>query len=171
MAGSFGIGLGSFLKGVADGANAYSGIQTAKSQQKLNDMRVKEAESNLAEKTAAQDRQAEANALMKIGLDNAKNLYGDDVNKVMNLEPLRDKIKAFNWELMEINGHSMEEITEVLGKAKEIVEKPVFIIADTVKGKGVSFMENNPKWHSGVLKEEEYITGIKDIDTGGNNNG
>lgn len=84
MAGSFGIGLGSFLKGVADGANAYSGIQTAKSQQKLNDMRVKEAESNLAEKTAAQDRQAEANALMKIGLDNAKNLYGDDVNKVMN---------------------------------------------------------------------------------------
>ena len=40
MAGSFGIGLGSFLKGVADGANAYSGIQTAKSQQKLNDMRV-----------------------------------------------------------------------------------------------------------------------------------
>ena len=95
----------------------------------------------------------------------------DDVNKVMNLEPLRDKIKAFNWELMEINGHSMEEITEVLGKAKEIVEKPVFIIADTVKGKGVSFMENNPKWHSGGLKEEEYITGIKDIDTGGNNNG
>lgn len=84
MAGSFGIGLGSFLKGVTDGANAYSGIQTAKSQQKLNDMRVKEAESNLAEKTAAQDRQAEANALMKIGLDNAKNLYGDDVNKVMN---------------------------------------------------------------------------------------
>ena len=94
----------------------------------------------------------------------------DDVNKVMNLEPLRDKIKAFNWELMEINGHSMEEITEVLGKAKEIVEKPVFIIADTVKGKGVSFMENNPKWHSGGLKEEEYIKGIKDIDAGGNNN-
>ena len=47
MAGSFGIGLGSFLKGVTDGANAYSSIQTAKSQQKLNDMRVKEAESNL----------------------------------------------------------------------------------------------------------------------------
>ena len=94
----------------------------------------------------------------------------DDVNKVMNLEPLRDKIKAFNWELMEINGHSMEEITKALDKAKEIKEKPVFIIADTIKGKGVSFMENNPKWHSGGLKDEEYTEGIKDIDAGGNNN-
>ena len=94
----------------------------------------------------------------------------DDVNKVMNLEPLRDKIKAFNWELMEINGHSMEEIVKALEKAKEIKGKPVFIIADTIKGKGVSFMENNPKWHSGGLKDEEYATGIKDIDAGGNNN-
>ena len=84
MAGSFGIGLGSFLSGAVQGAQAYAGIQDARSRNKLNDMRVKEAESNLAEKTAAQDRQAEANALMKIGLDNAKNLYGDDVNKVMN---------------------------------------------------------------------------------------
>lgn len=84
MAGSFGIGLGSFLKGVADGANAYSGIQTAKSQQKLNDMRVKEAESNLAEKTAAQDRQADANRIGKIGLEEGQALYGDDVKKVID---------------------------------------------------------------------------------------
>ena len=84
MAGSFGIGLGSFLKGVADGANAYSGIQTAKSQQKLNDMRVKEAESNLAEKTAAQDRQADANRIGKIGLEEGQALYGNDVKKVID---------------------------------------------------------------------------------------
>lgn len=84
MAGSFGIGLGSFLKGVADGANAYTGIQTAKSQQKLNDMRVKEAESNLAEKTAAQDRQADANRIGKIGLEEGQALYGDDVKKVID---------------------------------------------------------------------------------------
>lgn len=84
MAGSFGIGLGSFLKGVADGANAYSGIQTAKSQQKLNDMRVKEAESNLAEKTAAQDRQADANRIGKIGIEEGQALYGDDVKKVID---------------------------------------------------------------------------------------
>ena len=94
----------------------------------------------------------------------------DDVNKVMNLEPLRDKIKAFNWELMEINGHSMEEITRAIEKAKEIKGKPVFIIADTVKGKGVSFMENNPKWHSGGLSDVEYKTGIEEIEAGGNNN-
>ena len=84
MAGSFGIGLGSFLKGVADGANAYSGIQTAKSQQKLNDMRVKEAESNLAEKTAAQDRQADANRIGKNGIEEGQALYGNDVKKVID---------------------------------------------------------------------------------------
>ena len=84
MAGSFGIGLGSFLKGVTDGANAYSSIQTAKSQQKLNDMRVKEAESNLAEKTAAQDRQADANRIGKIGLEEGQALYGNDVKKVID---------------------------------------------------------------------------------------
>ncbi|MCP1223571.1 transketolase [Sebaldella sp. S0638] len=94
----------------------------------------------------------------------------DDVNKVMNLEPINDKIKAFNWELMEINGHSMEEITDAIEKAKGVKGKPVFIIADTVKGKGVSFMENNPKWHSGGLSDEEYKTGIEEIEAGGNNN-
>lgn len=94
----------------------------------------------------------------------------DDVNKVMNLEPLSDKIKAFNWELMEINGHDMEEIIRTIEKAKEIKGKPVFIIANTIKGKGVSFMENNPKWHSGGLKDEEYKKGIEEIDAGGNNN-
>ena len=93
-----------------------------------------------------------------------------DVNEVMNLEPVRDKIKALNWELMEINGHSMKEITEALEKAKGIKGKPVFIIADTIKGKGVSFMENNPKWHSGGLKDEEYKTGIEEIEAGGNDN-
>lgn len=94
----------------------------------------------------------------------------DNVNKIMNLEPLTDKIKAFNWELIRIDGHNTDEIVKALEKAKEIKGKPVFIIADTVKGKGVSFMENNPKWHSGGLKDEEYKTGIEEIDAGGNNN-
>jgi transketolase len=94
----------------------------------------------------------------------------DDVNKVMNLEPINDKIRAFNWEVIEINGHDLEEITRALKKAGEIKGKPVFIIANTIKGKGVSFMENNPKWHSGGLSEEEYKTGIDEIDAGGNKN-
>lgn len=94
----------------------------------------------------------------------------DDVNKVMNLEPVSDKIKAFNWEVIEINGHNMEEIINALKKAKEISGKPVFIIANTVKGKGVSFMENNPKWHSSGLTDEEYKKGTAEIDAGGKNN-
>ena len=84
MAGSFGIGLGSFLSGAVQGAQAYAGIQDARSRNKLNDMRVKEAESNLAEKTAAQDRQADANRIGKIGLEEGQALYGDDVKKVID---------------------------------------------------------------------------------------
>ena len=67
---------------------------------------------------------------------------------------LRDKVIANNWECVEINGHSFEEILNALdyiGKNK----LPYMIIANTVKGRGVSFMENNKKWHNSMLNEEE----------------
>lgn len=84
MVGNFGMGLGSFLSGLSQGAQAYSNIQTAKSQNKLNEMRLNEAESNLAEKTRQQDLQADANRIGKIGLENAQTIYGDDVKAVIN---------------------------------------------------------------------------------------
>ncbi|MBP9477118.1 MAG: transketolase [Sebaldella sp.] len=103
-------------------------------------------------------------------LDYNKLSSKDDVNKVMNLEPIKDKIKAFNWEVIEINGHNIGEIKDAIKKAKEIRDRPVFIIANTVKGKGVSFMENNPKWHSGGLTDEEYKKAVDDINVLGGNN-
>ncbi|TSC88700.1 MAG: transketolase N-terminal domain protein, partial [Microgenomates group bacterium Gr01-1014_5] len=66
--------------------------------------------------------------------------------EVMPLEPLADKYKAFNWHVLEIDGHNMEEIIDAVNQAKAIFEKPTVIIAHTIPGKGVSFMENLPEW-------------------------
>lgn len=65
-------------------------------------------------------------------------------NEVVNLEPLNQKLTAFNWHVIEINGHNMKEIESAL---KLKTDKPKMIIAHTIKGKGVSFMENKLEWH------------------------
>ena len=82
----------------------------------------------------------------------------------MNLEPLAEKIKAFNFHVIEIDGNSMEQVVKALNEAVTIKNKPIAIISNTVKGKGVSFMENNPKWHSGAISDEEYEIAMKDLE-------
>lgn len=89
-----------------------------------------------------------------------------DVNKVMNLEPIYDKIKAFGFNVLNINGHNFDEINEAILTAKKKISKPTFIIANTTKGKGVSFMENNPKWHSGAITEEQREIAYRYIERG-----
>ncbi len=66
---------------------------------------------------------------------------------VMPLEPLVEKYKAFNWSVIEIDGHNMQEIIDACGRAKATFENPTVIIAHTIPGKGVSYMENDFKWH------------------------
>jgi transketolase len=75
-------------------------------------------------------------------------------SKVMNLEPLTDKWRSFNFEVFEINGHDMNEILTAIDKAKAVKGAPSVIIAHTLMGKGVSFMEDNYKWH-GVPPNDE----------------
>ncbi|MBI1971605.1 MAG: transketolase [Candidatus Wildermuthbacteria bacterium] len=70
--------------------------------------------------------------------------YTEDV---MPLEPLREKYEAFGWHVIDMNGHDMAEIISTFQEAKAIAEKPVCIIAHTIPGKGVSFMEKDYKWH------------------------
>lgn len=67
--------------------------------------------------------------------------------EVMPLEPLVEKYEAFNWNVIEIDGHNMEEIINSVGEARATYEKPTVIICHTIPGKGVSFMENMPEWH------------------------
>ena len=66
---------------------------------------------------------------------------------IMPLEPLRQKFEAFNWHVLEINGHNMAEILNALEEARTIYEKPVVIIAHTIPGRGVGFMEFEYEWH------------------------
>ena len=85
-------------------------------------------------------------------------LQSDNFNKnIINIEPLKKKIISFNWNVVEINGHSFKEIDRAINK-KFKNEKPIFIIAHTVKGKGVSFMENKPLWHGSLKMSIEQIT-------------
>ena len=85
------------------------------------------------------------------------------VNENINLAPLNEKLKAFNFHTIEINGNNMQEIVNALNEAYTVKGMPIAIIANTIKGKGVSFMENNPKWHSGAISDEEYEIAIKDL--------
>ena len=78
------------------------------------------------------------------------------VAEVAGIEPLDKKFESFGFEVFKIDGHNFEEIADALAKAKEVKEKPVAILAKTVKGKGVSFMENQVGWHGTAPNKEQY---------------
>jgi len=82
---------------------------------------------------------------------------------IMGIEPLTDKWRAFNWHVLEINGHDIKEILQALKKAGEIKEKPTVIIAHTIKGKGVSFMEGNVDFHGKAPNQQETEQAIKEL--------
>jgi transketolase len=85
------------------------------------------------------------------------------VKDIMELEPLADKWRAFGWHVIEIDGHSLEACGRAFEEAAATKSKPSVILAHTVKGKGVSFMENNPKFHGMAPTAEEYETAMKEL--------
>jgi transketolase len=82
---------------------------------------------------------------------------------VMPLEPLRDKYFSFGWHVLEVDGHSPYEIIAAANEAKAIYEKPTVIIAHTIPGKGVSFMENNYLWHGKAPNGKEAKMALEEI--------
>lgn len=84
---------------------------------------------------------------------------------VMNLEPLVAKWQAFGWHTIEIDGHDMKQILSAYGKAKTVKDKPTIIIARTIKGKGVSFMENVVDFHGRAPTKDETDQAIKELDS------
>lgn len=86
------------------------------------------------------------------------------VTDVMDITPISEKFSAFGWNVMMIDGHNFAEIHAAVEKAKTSVDKPTVIIANTVKGKGVSYMENSAGWHGKAPNEEEYIKAMTDIE-------
>ncbi|HXY50490.1 MAG TPA: transketolase [Terriglobales bacterium] len=85
------------------------------------------------------------------------------VADVMNVEPLGQKYRSFGWEVRRINGHNMAEVVEALENAKAGAGGPTVILADTVKGKGVSFMENIAGWHGKAPNRDEMLKGLAEL--------
>lgn len=86
------------------------------------------------------------------------------VDEINSLEPLADKWEAFGWKVLEMNGHDMNDIVSKLTIAKEYAGKPVCVIAHTIKGKGISFVEHNNSWHAKEATEEQYQQAMKELD-------
>ena len=110
-------------------------------------------------------------AAAKYGLDNLTAIV--DVNglqidgqtaDVMPSEPLDKKFEAFNWNVIKVDGHDVAAIAEALEKAKTLKGKPTAILAKTVKGKGVSFMENDAGWHGKAPNDEQYEKAKAELD-------
>ncbi len=83
---------------------------------------------------------------------------------VMNLDPLDEKWRGFGWEVYTIDGHNLNEIIETLEKAKQVKGRPAVIIANTIKGKGVSFMENNVAFHGNAPNTEQLEQALKELE-------
>lgn len=86
------------------------------------------------------------------------------VEDTLPLEPFGQKWAAFGWRVMEIDGHDMRQITEALEQAKLPGNAPTVILANTVKGKGVSFVENDNSWHQRCFTDEEFERAMKELE-------
>ncbi len=97
-------------------------------------------------------------------IDNNKIQGIGHTRDVMNLEPLADKWLAFNWDVREIDGHDLQAIDEELAERPAGAERPRCIVANTVKGKGVSFMENTVLWHYRAANDEELNAALAELE-------
>lgn len=97
-------------------------------------------------------------------LDNNGLQIDGKITDVMSPEPIADKFKAFGWKVINVNGHDYVQLIEAVMEAKKSKDKPTMIIADTVKGKGVSFMENEAGWHGSAPNKEQRDKAITELD-------
>lgn len=96
-------------------------------------------------------------------VDSNKQQLDGWIADIAPLEPLDDKWRAFGWEVIEIDGHDMDQILAAFQKAETIKGKPTVIIANTIKGKGVSFMENNLDFHGAAPTKEQYEKAMEEL--------
>ena len=83
--------------------------------------------------------------------------------EIMGISPLEEKWSSFGWNVITIDGHNFDEIFEALKQAEQVKGRPTAIIANTVKGKGVSFMENVAQWHRSIITPAQYAQAVKEI--------
>jgi transketolase len=107
--------------------------------------------------------QHKANNLTAI-VDNNNLQVDGPISDVMNLEPLTDKWRAFGWETLSVDGHDISSLLAAFELRRKVTDKPVAIICHTVKGKGVSFMENDIEWHCCKISKEERDNAMAELE-------
>lgn len=96
-------------------------------------------------------------------VDNNNLQIDGKVSEVMNIYPIDEKFKSFGFETINVDGHNIEELILAFETAKKVKGRPTVIIANTIKGKGVSFMEDDPSWHGKAPNEEQYKIAMHDL--------
>ena len=97
-------------------------------------------------------------------IDNNHQQLDDFTAKILDLSPMAEKWLSFGWNPVEIDGNDLQQVLPALAEARVATLKPTVIIANTIKGKGVSFMENNVKWHGVAPKPEEVQAAVKELE-------
>ncbi len=96
-------------------------------------------------------------------LDDNKFQLDDSTAKICSMEPLTEKWRAFHWHVQEIDGHDFPQILKAIEIAKKVKDQPAIIIANTIKGKGISFMENNNHYHGVAPTKDERDRALKEL--------
>ena len=125
----------------------------------LGDGELQEGQVWEAAMTAAHFKTTNLTAIVdfnKVAQDNMTNV-------LKNIEPLDERWKSFGWDIIRLDGHNLEELLKAL-RLPPHEDKPRVIIADTIKGKGVSFMENKTSWHGVAPSEEDYYKALKELE-------
>lgn len=100
---------------------------------------------------------------MTVMLDNNNLQIDGAVTEVMSIYPIKEKIEAFGWHVIEVDGHDVGQLCCALDEARKETGKPTFVICKTIKGKGVSYMENQVAWHGTPINDEQYAIAMKDL--------
>lgn len=105
-------------------------------------------------------KQYNLNRLVAV-IDSNKLQYDGETSEIMGMDNMKMRWEAFGWKALEVDGHDIGQLYDALTYASD---KPLVVIADTVKGKGISFMENNPVWHHAVLTQRQYEQAMNELE-------
>jgi transketolase len=158
------ISTGSLGYGLSIGAGIAAGLKQTKSPNRVYVLMGdgEQQEGSIWEAVMAAPHLKLSN-LCAIVDDNGLQIDGA-TKDIMNIQPLAEKYRAFGWNVIEIDGHNLDEVDKAYAAAKAETNKPTAIIAKTVKGKGVSFMENLAEWHGKAPSKELLEKAIAEID-------
>jgi transketolase len=158
------VSTGSLGYGLSIGAGVAAGMKQVKKDNKVYVLMGdgEQQEGSIWEAAMAASHY-NLNNLCAIVDDNGLQIDGF-TKDVMNVEPLSGKYKSFGWNVIEIDGHDLEQIDNAYLKFKEEKQKPTAIIAKTIKGKGVSYMENLAHWHGKIPSKELIEQALREID-------